>query len=111
VAAVIDGKRVLGPPKDIREMQNVYEQMSTLNPESMEDLLLAHRMMMQDLVPDAGCFRSGNVGVFRGDQLIHAGTPAAYVPEVMRQLFAWLPIENMIHEHQEEYSCLRMGRA
>ncbi len=156
VTAVIDGKRVLGPPKDIREVQNAYEayeRLSELDPESMEDLLLAHRMMMQDLVPDAGCFRSGNVGVFRGEQLMHAGTPAAYVPEVMRQLFdwlrttsvhplikgaifhcefeyihpfsdgngrtgrlwhslilqqwrpifAWLPIENMIHEHQEEY--------
>ena len=156
VTAVIEGKRVLGPPKDIREVQNAYEayeRLSELDPESMEDLLLAHRMMMQDLVPDAGCFRSGNVGVFRGEQLIHAGTPAAYVPGVMRQLFdwlrttsvhplikgaifhcefeyihpfsdgngrtgrlwhslilqqwrsifAWLHIENMIHEHQEEY--------
>lgn len=93
VTAVIDGKRVLGPPKDIREVQNAYEayeRLSELDPESMEDLLLAHRMMMQDLVPDTGCFRSGNVGVFRGEQLMHAGTPAAYVPEVMRQLFDWL---------------------
>ena len=156
VTAVIEGKRVLGPPKDIQEVRNAfdaYEKLSELNPESIGDLLLAHRVMMKELIPDAGCFRSGNVGVFRNGQLIHAGTPADYVPEVIRQLFdwlrtttlhplikaaifhcefeyihpfsdgngrtgrlwhslilqqwrpilAWLPVENMVHEHQEEY--------
>ena len=39
---------------------------------------------------DTTRFRSGNVGVFNGDTLIHAGTPAAYVPEVMGDLFEWL---------------------
>ena len=93
VTAVIEGKRILGPPKDIQEVRNAfeaYERMSGLNPLSMEDLLLAHRLMMKDLIPDSGCFRTGNVGVFQGSQLIHAGTPAAYVPEVMEQLFRWL---------------------
>ncbi len=90
---VINGKPVLGPPKDIREVQNayeVYERMASFDPCSLEDLLTAHRMMMTDLVREAGCFRSGNVGVFSHGQLIHAGTPAAYVPEVMGQLFDWL---------------------
>lgn len=31
----------------------------------------------------AGIFRSNNVGVYSGTELIHAGTPANYVPEVM----------------------------
>ena len=93
VTALIEGKRILGPPKDIQEVRNAfeaYERMAALDPCSMEDLLTAHRLMMRDLIPDAGCFRSGNVGVFSGDQLIHAGTPARYVPEVTAQLFAWL---------------------
>ena len=93
VTALIEGKRILGPPKDIQEVKNAfeaYEHMTTLDPCSIDDLLTAHRLMMHDLIPDAGCFRSDNVGVFRGDQLIHAGTPARYVPEVMAQLFAWL---------------------
>ena len=93
VTDVINGKMVLGPPKDIREVQNayaVYEHMADFDPCSMEDLLTAHRMMMSDLVREAGCFRSGNMGVFQGERLIPAGTPAAYVPEVMAQLFQWL---------------------
>jgi Fic family protein len=93
VTDVIDGKRVRGPPKDIREVKNAYEayeRMELFDPCSMDDLLAAHRLMMQDLVTEAGRFRTGNVGIFREGQLIHAGTPAAYVPEVMAQLFAWL---------------------
>ena len=93
VTAVLNGKRVLAPPRDIREVQNAYEaydRLSELDPLSLDDLLKAHRFMMAGLTQEAGLFRSGNVGVFRGDQLIHAGTPAAYVPEVMAQLFDWL---------------------
>ncbi len=46
--------------------------------------------MMNGLVKEAGTFRSGNVGVYAGTQLIHAGTPAKYVPDLMKQLFEWL---------------------
>ncbi len=98
VTAVIDGKRILGPPKDIQEVRNAYEayeHMSSYDPYSMEDLLTVHRYMMKGLVPEAGCFRSGNAGVFQGDQLIHAGTPARFVPEVMARLFDWLRSGNM----------------
>lgn len=93
VTALLDGKRILGPPKDIREVQNAfeaYERLSEFDPYSMEDLLQAHGFMMADLVKDAGRFRTGNVGVFAGDALVHAGTPARYVPEVMADLFNWL---------------------
>ncbi len=93
VTAVIEGKRVLAPPKDIREVQNAYEAyeaLSSLDPFSIEDLLRAHGFMMAGLVKDAGRFRLGNVGVFAGDALVHAGTPAAYVPQVMADLFSWL---------------------
>ena len=65
VTDVIDGKRVLGPPKDIREVKNAYEayeRMELFDPCSMDDLLAAHRLMMQDLVTEAGRFRAGNVG-------------------------------------------------
>lgn len=93
VTDVIAGKRVLAPPQDIREVKNAYEayeHLNRLNPFDLNDLLLAHRFMMADLIEEAGCFRSGDVGVFAGTRLIHAGTPARYVPELMRQLFTWL---------------------
>lgn len=99
VSAIINGKRVLGPQQDIREVQNAYEAyetMTKLNPYSEKDLLKAHKIMMDGLVKEAGKFRSKNVGVYAGDQLIHAGTPAKYVPELIEQLFEWLK-ESKLH--------------
>lgn len=98
VSAIIDGKRVLGDRRDILEVENAraaYDLSPELDPHSLADLLRVHRVMMGGLVPDAGRFRSGNVGVFNGDTLIHAGTPAAYVPEVMGGLFEWLRTTRM----------------
>ncbi|MCI9321197.1 Fic family protein [bacterium 0.1xD8-71] len=93
VTSVINGKRILGPPQDIREVKNAYEayeRVSVLDPYSLKNLLLAHKIMMEGLVKEAGSFRSGNVGVYAGTELIHAGTPAKYVPNLMNQLFTWL---------------------
>ena len=98
VSAIIDGKRVLGDRRDILEVENAraaYDLIPELDPHSLADLLRVHRVMMGGLVPDAGRFRSGNVGVFNGDTLIHAGTPAVYVPEVMGGLFDWLRTTRM----------------
>lgn len=93
VSDIIDGKRVLGPPQDIREVKNAYEayeRVTSLDPYSVKNLLLAHRIMMEGLVKEAGMFRSKNVGVYAGTRLIHTGTPANYVPELIDQLFTWM---------------------
>ena len=93
VTDVINGKRILGPPQDIREVKNAYEayeRVSALDPYSVKNLLLAHKIMMEGLVKEAGRFRTGDVGVYAGIELIHAGTPAKYVPDLTRQLFTWL---------------------
>ena len=98
VTAIIDGKRVLGDTNDIMEVENAkraYDLIPELDPCSLEDLLRVHGVMMENLVPEAGRFRSGNVGVFDGDNLIHAGTPAAYAPEVMADMFSWLKTTTM----------------
>ena len=60
VTAVLSGKTVLAPPKDIAEVQNaykIYEHMDTLDPYSIEALLSAHGVMMRGLVEEVGCFR------------------------------------------------------
>lgn len=92
VTALLDGKRILGNPNEIKEVQNAYEAyelMLQLNPSSVEDLLKAHRLMMGGLVPENGRFRSGGVGVFDGSALIHMAPPAKFVPEHIDNLFLW----------------------
>lgn len=63
VADVVNGKTVLEPPQDIREVKNAYEayeRISALDPYSVKNLLLAHKILMEGLVKEAGRFRSGN---------------------------------------------------
>lgn len=98
VTAILDGKRVLGNPNEIKEVQNAYEAyelMLQLNPSSVEDLLKAHKLMMDGLVPENGRFRSGGVGVFDGEVLIHMAPPAEFVPEHISNLFAWYELSEL----------------
>lgn len=98
VTALLDGKRVLGDARNILEVENAkraYDLLPELDPHSLDDLLRAHEEMMDGLVGEAGRFRTGNVGVFDGDVLVHAGTPAAYVPEVMADIFSWVKETDM----------------
>lgn len=106
VSDVLDGKRVLAPPQDIREVKNAYEayeELQKMNPYSIKDLLKAHKFMMNGLVSEAGTFRSKGVGVYAGEQLIHAGTPPQYVPELMKELFDWLKTSKL---HPLVKSCI-----
>ena len=98
VTAILNGKRILGNPNEIREVQNAYttyEMMLSLNPASVKDLLKAHKMMMSGLIRENGKFRSGGVGIFDGDVLIHMAPPANFVPEHMENLFAWYKASDM----------------
>lgn len=93
VTDVINGKRVLAPPKDIKEVQNayeIYERLDELNENSVKDLLLAHKIMTSELIKESGRFRSKNIGVYQGDKLIHMGTLPEYIPELINNLFLWL---------------------
>ena len=157
VTAVVNGKRVLAPPKDIAEVKNayeIYEMLDTLDPYSMDDLLDAHAVMTRGLVTESGCFRSRPVGVVDGQgNILHLGSLPDYIPGLMQELltwtrdsdchmlikscvfhyelelihpfadgngrigrlwhtllltqwkpiFAWLPVESIIHDRQEEY--------
>ena len=66
VTAVLEGKKVLGLPREIQEVRNAFEAYESLTEwcaESVEDLLQAHHVLMHALVEDSGQFRSGGVGV------------------------------------------------
>ena len=93
VQAVLEGKKVVAPLKEIQEVKNAiktYELYPKLNPFSIQDLLLAHCTMMSGLVDEAGMFRKGGVGVFDGDRPIHIAPPADRVRDLMSDLFGWL---------------------
>ena len=93
VTAIVRGKRILGEPREIQEVKNAfeaYEQLLRYDPYVVEDLLTAHHTLMQELVKEAGMFRSGGVGVYKGDKLIHMAPPARVVPYLIEQLFDWI---------------------
>lgn len=93
VTAVIAGKRVLGPPRDVQEVKNAfaaYEAMESWSPSSSKDLLAAHRLLMEGLIDAAGKFRTGSVGIAKGKQIVHLAPPAAGVPGLMKDLLGWL---------------------
>ncbi|MBS6475110.1 MAG: Fic family protein [Clostridiales bacterium] len=92
VTAILDGKRILGNPVEIKEVQNAaeaYELMFELNPMKIEDLLRAHKLLMKDLINDSGRFRFGSVGVLDGERVVHIAPPAKLVPQLMENLFNW----------------------
>ena len=157
VTAVLNGKQVLAPPKDIAEVKNayeIYERLEELDPYSVDDLLTAHGIMTRELVDESGVFRSKPVGVVDQEgHVLHFGTLPQYVPDLVMELldwvknsgvhmlirscvfhyefelihpfadgngrvgrlwhtlllskwnpaFAWLPVESIIHDRQQEY--------
>ena len=157
VTAVLNGKQVLAPPKDIAEVKNayeIYERLEELDPYSVDGLLTAHGIMTRGLVDESGVFRSKPVGVVDQEgHVLHFGTLPQYVPNLVMELldwvknsdvhmlirscvfhyefelihpfangngrvgrlwhtlllskwnpaFAWLPVESIIHDRQQEY--------
>ena len=93
VTAVLQGKRVLGREKDVREIVNTneaYERLPEWTPASRKSVLEAHRVLMDGLIPDAGRFRASGVGVFKGEKLTHLAPPAHLVSHHVDELFRWL---------------------
>lgn len=92
VTAIVNGKRVLGPAQDIKEVKNAFEAYNILlelDPYHIEDLLKAHHLLMDDLSKEVGVFRSGGVGVFAGEKLVHMAPPAQFVREQIENLIHW----------------------
>ena len=82
VSDIIEGKRVAAPAHEILEVKNAlrtYELYPSLNAFSEKDLLKAHAVMMQGMIPDAGKY---------------APRPKM-VPLLMKNLFSWLKRSKM----------------
>ncbi|MFN6344370.1 MAG: Fic family protein [Cyanobium sp.] len=93
VTALFDGQRVIGPARDIQEVRNAitaYEMLPRWEPANRQHLLEAHGLLMAGLIDAPGRFRSGGVGIYRGDQLVHMAPPASRVPALVGELLAWL---------------------
>lgn len=93
ITAIIDNKRVIGPPKDIKEVENaiqVYDNLSNYDAFSKESYLEAHRLLMSGLVDMPGQFRTGSVGVIQGDRIAHLAPPGWNVDNLMTDLFRYL---------------------
>ena len=82
VSDIIEGKRVMAPAREILEVKNAlrtYELYPSLNAFSEKDLLKAHGVMMQGMIPDAGKY----------------APPPKMVPVLMNPLFSWLKRSKM----------------
>ena len=82
VSDIIEGKRVAAPAREILEVKNAlrtYELYPSLNAFSEKDLLKAHGVMMQGMIPDAGKY----------------APPPKMVPILMKNLFSWLKRSKM----------------
>lgn len=93
VSAVLEGKPVLATARELAEVQGAiaaYDKLNTLNPYNLDDLLAAHRLMMGDVLKQAGSFRSKAVGVYKGREVVHIAPPAHRISGLMTGLFNWM---------------------
>ena len=94
VKDVIDGKKVIGPEKEIQEVKNAYNAynlISELNPYSIRNLKKVHGILTYLVAEESGKFRKGGEGVFDSKgKCIHVCPPPEFVDALMKQLFDWM---------------------
>jgi len=92
VTDIINGKKVIGDAREILEVKNAwaaYEKIEHYDPFSLESLLEAHALLSNQLVKDSGVFRTMQVNVYKGFELIHAGAKPKEILSLMTELFDW----------------------
>ncbi|WP_324170840.1 Fic family protein [Sulfurimonas sp.] len=93
ITAILDGKRVLGSVRELAEVDGAikaYEKFEEYCYDSLDDLLQAHKILMNGILTTAGAFRRVNVGVGSENGVSHVAPPHERVPELMSDLFEWL---------------------
>ncbi len=93
VTAILNGKHIIAPQKDVIEVTNaydIYNNIDRLNPYSVDDILFSHRIMMKGLIGNPGEFRDRPVGVADNNgNVIHIGSLPEYVPSLIEDLIYW----------------------
>jgi Fic family protein len=100
VTALLEGKRVAAPARDILEVRNAlaaYERLPSWKPHLSKHLLQAHGVMMRGLITSAGRWRTRGVGIARGDEVAHVAPPPSRVPALMADLAKFLRDDSEIH--------------
>ena len=93
VTAIVDGQRVMGSVRELAEVKGAiqaYDALPKLQPDSINDLLTAHGLMMSDILVNAGEFRHKAVGIHKGNVVHHVAPPAHQVSGLMEDLTHWL---------------------
>ena len=93
ITAILEGKRVVAPPREIQEARNAleaYKRLGSWLPHNQADLLAAHSVLMSGLLDHPGSFRTGGVGVMKGQDLVHLAPPAERVQTLIKDLLSWL---------------------
>lgn len=101
ITAILDGKKVLGTVKELAEVQGAikaYEKLDEYRFGNLEDLLQAHKILMEEILTTAGSFRNVNVQV--GE---HIAPQPHMVNDLMVKLFSWLKDSD---EHMLLKSCI-----
>ena len=93
VKDVIAGKMVIGPQKDIQEVNNAYkayEMINNFDGFNEQDLLKAHGILTYLIDDESVRYRNHAEGVKDGDRIIFIAPPEELVPKLMSDLFEWL---------------------
>jgi len=106
ITAFLDGKTILGTYKEIEEVKGaveLYDNLEKLEYKEEKDLLKAHKLLMQNLLNNAGIYRLSNVGIGGKSGVTHVAPPPDQVPKLMSELFEWLKTSD---EHYLIKSCI-----
>ena len=106
ITAILEGKRVLGTYQEVLEVEGAikaYKEFENYRFDNLDDLLKAHKILMQGILNSAGSFRSVNVGVGSSDGVSHIAPPYGVVANLMQDLFEWLKNSD---EHMLIKSCV-----
>ena len=106
VTNVINGKTVLGTMREIEEVKGAieaYDYLDKYKYKNEKDLLIAHKILMEKLLDNAGIYRSTNVGIGGKNGVTHVAPPPNFVPQLMNDIFSWLKTTD---EHLLIVSCI-----